>query len=141
MKHAHKGGGHADRFDALVRDAIDTLPARLRDRLDEIPVVVLPQPSRAMLKDLGIDPDDPSAPDELCGLHTGTAITDRGVERSGELPTVIHLFSRGIVALAGGWSGPDADERIYEQVRITLLHELGHHFGLDEDDLAGLGYD
>jgi predicted Zn-dependent protease with MMP-like domain len=130
-----------ERFDALVRDAIDALPSRIRELLDEIPVVVLPQPSRPMLKDLGIDPDDPDAADELCGLHTGTAITERSIERSGELPTVIHLFRRGIVSVAGGWDGAEADDRIYEQVRITLLHEIGHHFGLDEGDLAGLGYD
>lgn len=130
-----------ERFDALVKDAIDALPPHLRRLVDEIPVVVLDEPTPDMLKDLGIDAGDADALDELCGLHTGTAITERSVEHSAELPTVVHLFRRGIVGLAGGWDGPNAEEEVYEQVRITLLHELGHHFGLDEGDLEGLGYD
>lgn len=130
-----------ERFDALVKDAIDALPPHLRRLVDEVPVVVLDEPTPEMLRDLGIDPADESARDELCGLHTGTAITERSIEHPADLPTVVHLFRRGIVALAGGWDQPNADDEVYEQVRITLLHELGHHFGLDEDDLTNLGYD
>jgi predicted Zn-dependent protease with MMP-like domain len=130
-----------DRFDALVEDAIEALPSRIRSLLEEVPVVVLDQPTRQMLIDLDIDPADESAADELCGLHTGTALTERSIEHSGELPTTVHLFRRGIIALAGGWDDPNADEEIYEEIRTTLLHEIGHHFGLDEDDLTELGYE
>jgi predicted Zn-dependent protease with MMP-like domain len=129
-----------DRFDALVEDAIESLPARYRQVLDEIPLVVLDEPTPEMLKHLGIEPGDPDAGDEICGLHTGTAITERSVEHP-ELPTVIHLFRRGIVSLAGGWDQPGADDEVYEEVRTTLLHEIGHHFGLDEGDLEELGYE
>ncbi|MEX2219086.1 MAG: metallopeptidase family protein [Phycisphaerales bacterium] len=129
------------RFDSLVDDAVEALPRRVRDLLDEVPVVVLDQPEPVMLKDLGIDPADDAAMDELCGLHTGTALTHRSVEHHADLPTVIHLFRRGIVALAGGWGQPAADEEVYEEIRTTLLHEIGHHFGLEEDDLADLGYE
>jgi predicted Zn-dependent protease with MMP-like domain len=125
------------RFDALVADAIEALPPGLRDLIDETPVVVLDRPDARMLRDLGIPASDA---DELCGLHTGTAITERGVEEHARMPTEIHLFRRGIIAQAGGWEGPDADERVYEEIRITLLHELGHEHGLDEDDLDRLGY-
>lgn len=128
------------RFDELVEQAIASLPPRIRQLLDEVPVVVMDRPDADMLRDSGLDPDDPEAADELCGLHTGTALTQRSVEHSGDLPTVIHLFRRGIVAAAGGWHGPDADRRIYAEIRTTLLHEIGHHFGLDEDDLEQLGY-
>ena len=127
------------RFDALVEDAIESLPQKFRDYLDEVPVVVLDEPTPAMLRDLGIDPADPEALDEMCGLHTGIAMTERSVADA-DLPTVIHLFRRGIVALAGGWDVDNADDEIYEEVRTTLLHEIGHHFGLDEDDLDQLGY-
>ena len=127
------------RFDALVEDAIESLPQRFRDYLDEVPVVVLDEPTPEMLRDLGIDPADPEALDEMCGLHTGIAMTERSVADA-DLPTVIHLFRRGIVALAGGWDADNADDEIYEEVRTTLLHEIGHHFGLDEDDLDQLGY-
>jgi len=129
-----------DRFDALVEDALEALPPRVRSLLDEVPLVVLDEPTPEMLRDLGIDPADADALDELCGLHSGTAITERSIEHP-ELPDVIHLFRRGIVALAGGWDQEHADERIYEEVRITLLHEIGHHFGLSEEDLEELGYE
>lgn len=129
-----------DRFDALVEDALAALPPRVRPLLDEVPLVVLDEPTPEMLRDLGIDPADADALDELCGLHSGTAITERSIEHP-ELPDVIHLFRRGIVALAGGWDQEHADERIYEEVRITLLHEIGHHFGLSEEDLEELGYE
>lgn len=129
-----------DRFDALVEDALDALPRRVRALLDEVPLVVEDEPSAQILRDLGIGPDDASAPDEICGLHTGTAMTDRAAVHE-DLPDVIHLFRRGIVSLAGGWGQPNADEEVYEEIRITLLHEIGHHFGLDEDDLEELGYE
>ena len=130
-----------ERFDALVDDAVGALPARIRALLDEVPLVVLDQPDAAMLRDVGVDPADSEALDELCGLHTGIALTEHSVEHSGELPTVVHIFRRGIIALAGGWDADNAEEEIYEEIRTTILHELGHHFGLDEDDLADLGYD
>jgi predicted Zn-dependent protease with MMP-like domain len=129
-----------DRFDALVEDALDALPARVRALLDEVPLVVLDEPTPEILRDLGVEPGDPAALDEICGLHSGTAITERSVEHP-DLPGVIHLFRRGIVSLAGGWDGPDADDEVYEEVRTTLLHEIGHHFGLSEDDLQELGYE
>jgi predicted Zn-dependent protease with MMP-like domain len=127
-----------DRFDVLVEDAVESLPPPVRRLLDQVPVVVLDRPTPEMLQDLGMSQ---SEADELCGLHTGRANTERSVEHSAEVPSSIHLFRRGIVALAGGWEQPGADDEIYEQVRITLLHEIGHQFGLDEDDLADLGYD
>lgn len=133
-------GRQRERFDALVQDAIDALPAQVRRLLDEVPLVVLDEPTPEILRDLKIDPGDRAAIEELCGLHTGTAITERSVEHP-DLPDVIHLFRRGIVALAGGWEGQGAEDEIYEEVRVTLLHEIGHHFGLDERDLEGLGYE
>jgi predicted Zn-dependent protease with MMP-like domain len=144
-----------DRFDALVDEVMEHLPIGIHQLLDEISIVVLDEPDGAMLKSMGIDPRDPNAAheakDEFCGLHTGTALIDRSVEAP-DLPDQIHLFRRGIVNLAGGWDAHTetddeghyevgGDEAIAEEIHITLLHEIGHHFGLDEDDLANLGYD
>ncbi len=56
------------------------------------------------------------------------------------MPPQIHIFRDGIVEFAGGWHQKYAEDEIYEETRITLLHEIGHHFGLDEDDLTELGY-
>ncbi|MEK6703387.1 MAG: metallopeptidase family protein [Planctomycetota bacterium] len=140
------------RFDALVEEAIENLPPALAKLLDEVPVIVLDTPTPDMLKSLGIDAADTQAIDELCGLHTGTSITDESVERPA-LTSDIHLFRQGILSLAGGWeppqdpgaSEPDTDDgpdaHVYDEIMVTLLHEIGHQFGLDEDDLEQLGYD
>ena len=125
------------RFDLLVEEAVAALPENIRQLIDEVPVIVLDRPTPEMLKSLG-EPDADT--DEFCGLHTGHAFTERPIEVSGELPSDIHLFREGIVDLAGGWKGSDADDRIYEEIMTTLLHEIGHQFGLDEDDLDRLGY-
>ena len=140
-----------DRFDALLEDAIDALPEKVRALIDEVPVIVLDQPSAEMLRRLKADGvlEADAIGDDLCGLHTGIGLTERSIDDPGGWgswgsdaagPEQIHLFRHGIVDLAGGWQEPDADEAIYEEIRITLLHEIGHHFGLDEDDLDGLGY-
>ncbi len=140
------------RFDSLVEGAIEALPARVRAMLEEVPIVVLDEPDGPMLRDLGVRPDDQEALDEICGLHTGRMLTERSVEESGELPESIHLFRRGILSLAGGWIEREerdeegvylvgGEEAIAEEVRITLLHEIGHHFGLSEEDLEELGYE
>ena len=105
-------------------------------------VVILDLPTAQMIKELERDGviEPGMDPTELCGLHTGSGITERGVDDTGLLPDQIHLFREGIVDTADGWDQEHADELIYEEIRITLLHELGHHFGLDEDDLDELGY-
>ena len=147
-----------DRFDRLLQDVIDGLPPGVRALLDEIPVIVLDAPTPAMLSDLRregtLEPDADGS--DLCGLHTGVALTERSLEfEGGRLPDQVHLFRRGIISLAldeqaaAAWlngseadaaTDTSADEEVYEEIRITLLHELGHHFGLDEDDLEDLGY-
>ncbi|MEZ6317914.1 MAG: metallopeptidase family protein [Phycisphaerales bacterium] len=121
-----------DRFDDLVDDAIGALPARLQGLLDEMPIIVLDRPTPEMLADLGMRPEEAT---DLCGLHTGVSFTERSIEADGTIPTQIHLFREGILSAAGGWRGPVAEE-----IRITLLHEIGHQMGLEEEDLDDLGY-
>lgn len=130
-----------DRFDALLESVLDALPAQYRRLLDEAPLVVEDEPSAELLAQLGFP-----AGDDLCGLHEGLARTERSIEMP-SLPDVITLFRRGIIDQAGGWetTGCQAEPRggeaaVREEIRITLLHEMGHHFGLDEDDLDRLGY-
>jgi predicted Zn-dependent protease with MMP-like domain len=131
---------HRDRFDALLEEAIEQLPPALHRLIEEVPVVALDRPDSQMLKDLGFDPADDEQARSLCGLHSGVAFTDRSVERSGEVPPQIHLFREGIIELAGGFHQRGADDLVYEEIMVTLLHEIGHQFGLDEDDLERLGY-
>ena len=117
-------------FDESLETVLEALPPRLQALLEEAPLIVEDRPSVKLLQELGLCPDD-----LLCGLHSGTPLTERSVEHLDELPETIHLFREGILELAGDW------EQLHREIRITLLHEIGHHFGLDEDDLAELGYD
>lgn len=131
------------RFDGLLEEVMEQIPPSLRELIEEVPVIVLDRPTREILKDLGIDPNDEEEARTLCGLHSGTSNTERSVERSGELPPSIHLFREGIINLAlgeEGWSSAEAEDRVFEEIWVTLLHEIGHQFGLDEDDLERLGY-
>lgn len=95
------------------------LPRRIREKIESIPVVFEPRPSRALVAD-GLDPD-------LLGLFVGNAYPEPD---SDPIPPEIMLF------LGNLWEEADGDESEFRrQVRITLLHEIGHFLGLDEDDL------
>lgn len=144
-----------DRFDGLMEEALGALPGRVRALLDEVPVIVDDRPQGELLKGLlvefGIDERDEAEAEEfaatLCGLHSGVPLTEQSVESPSGIPEDIHIFREGIVDLAGGWepqegeSAEDVDDAVYEEIMITLLHEIGHHFGLDEEQLAELGYE
>ena len=127
-----------EQFDAVLDRVVAELPGRLHELLEEVPLIVEDEPSRELLNEvMGGEGGD------LCGLHSGTALTERSVEASAELPDTMMLF-RGPILRLSGCAGPGGFHRgraeLYRQVKITLLHEIGHHFGLDEDDLAALGY-
>lgn len=133
------------RFDALVERAIEALPPHVRAQLDIVSVVVLDEPTDDMLADIGVDMTDPAEIDaakcELCGLHTGRAITEQSVEDLPEPPPQVHIFRRGVLELCGGWEAEESEGAVTEEIGVTLLHEIGHYYGLDEDDLLDLGYE
>ena len=132
-------------FDALLEQVLASLPQRLHELLEEAPLVVEDRPSRHLLREFGLDHDDQS----LCGLYTGVPLTERSVTEGVEPPESIQIFREGVVMQAGGWErSEDEDGRpqggadaVAGEIRITLLHEMGHHFGLEEDELAELGYE
>ena len=130
---------HQREFDEVLQRVIDSLPAHIAQLLDEVPVIVQDRPSPDQLRDLGIDPADEDEVLSLCGLHSGISNTDRSVDAT-QMPSDIHLFREGILELVGGWDVPEVRKLLEEEIRITLLHEIGHQFGLDEDDLDRLGY-
>jgi predicted Zn-dependent protease with MMP-like domain len=103
--------------------------------MEEVPLIVEDQPSPALRRTLGLGRSS-----VLCGLHEGIPLTEKSVERSAELPEQMMLFREGIFAVAADRRGQVTDSRLQRQIHITLLHEIGHHFGLDEDDLARAGY-
>jgi predicted Zn-dependent protease with MMP-like domain len=134
-----------ERFDEMLEALLAKLPPWFHDLLERAPLFVHDRPDPKLLTELGMDEDD----DLLCGLHTGTPLTERSVQHGHDLPEMIHLFREGIIEAAGGWDmWRDEDDQlmggvknIAEEIRITLLHEVGHHFGLEEEDLEELGYD
>jgi predicted Zn-dependent protease with MMP-like domain len=127
-------------FDAIFESVLASLPPRWRDVVETVSLVVLDRPSLEVLRSLDMHEDEAT---DLCGLHTGTSRTDRSVEDA-DLPSEIEIYREGIIEEAGGWQGAASTQeellRVREQIRITLLHELGHELGLDEDDLDELGY-
>lgn len=119
------------RFDSLLEAILDELPEQLHEMMEEVPLIVEDEPSRHVFEEMGLDPSS----SDLCGLHWGIPLTKRSVEHSGNLPDRMMLFRGPIMRLAGRRRG-----ELDSQIRITLLHEIGHHFGLDEDQLSELGY-
>ncbi|MGP1272612.1 MAG: metallopeptidase family protein [Phycisphaerales bacterium] len=130
-----------EEFDGIVEAVILALPPRWRRAVEEdVPVIVQDRPSPDMLADLGLR-DDPDAGDEILGLHTGTMPTEASVDDPAAAPTVIHVFRIGLTEYVRAPDGTVDRLALAEEIRTTVLHELGHYFGLDEDHLADLGYD
>ena len=123
------------RFDLILEEVLSALPPALARLIEESPLIVEDCPGPRLLAELGLDPDDG---DTICGLHSGTPLTERSVADPDTMPETIHIFREGIVEQAGGW---EVEQAVRSEIRITVLHEIGHHFGLDEDDLARLGYE
>jgi predicted Zn-dependent protease with MMP-like domain len=119
------------KFDALLEEVLNALPDHIYGLLDEMPLVVEDEPSAELFESLGMDPRN----SELCGLYSGRPLTQRSVEHSGVLPDRIQIF-RGPIARLARAEGVE----LKREIQITVLHEIGHHFGLDEDQLKELGY-
>jgi len=116
-------------FGELVERALDELPAPFADFLAEVPVEVRDRPTAAQLRLVGVRKNS-----LLLGLYHGRPITQRSVEDSGRLPDVIYIFQEPIQQVS------NSEEELTDQVRKTVLHEIGHHFGMTEHDLEELGY-
>jgi predicted Zn-dependent protease with MMP-like domain len=106
-------------FEDHVRAALDSLPPGIAAALDNVAVVIEDEHA-----------DDP----DLYGLYEGIPLTERG-DMAGALPDTITIFRRPLQ------EDFDDPRELEDEIRITVLHELGHYFGLDEDRLAELGYE
>src|SRR4051794_1931419 len=117
------------KFAELVERALAELPEPFAQHLEEVAVEIRDRPTAKQLRDVGLERDQ-----LLMGLYVGVDMTRRSVEHSGVMPDVIYVFQEDIELAC------DTEAQLVEEVRTTVLHELGHHFGLDEDDLDSLGY-
>jgi predicted Zn-dependent protease with MMP-like domain len=121
---------HHDRFDRLVDRAVASIPQPFRAALDEIALVIADEPTPEQLRENDLGPDE-----TLYGLYEGVPLDEWGGD-SVPVPTRILLFR---LPLEEDYPDP---EDLADEVRITILHELAHHLGIeDEDRLAELGID
>ena len=117
------------RFAELVEEALRELPEPFAQHLEEVSVEIKDRPTAKQLKDR--DLEDGAL---LLGLYVGHPMTERSVEYSGVLPDAIYIFQEDIELVS------QSERELIQQVRTTVLHEIGHHFGMGEDDLDELGY-
>jgi len=111
------------RFRELVKEALDSLPKEFAEKLDNVSVVVDDFPTPFQLSKSKLPPYT-----LLLGLYEGVPQTKRGNYYS-SIPDKITIFKNAIERVAGD------DDQIRAQVRVTVIHEIGHHFGLSEEDL------
>ncbi len=115
----------AEEFEALVQQAVQTVPAPYKAYLENVSVVVEQEPSAEVLDDLEMDPDD-----DLLGLYTGTAVGEESFfDPAGRLPARIEIYRGPILRLCR------SKEEVIREVRDTVVHEIGHHFGLSDEEM------
>ncbi len=115
-------------FRRLVREAVAELPPGLLDRVDNVEIVVERRPTAMDRKVAGIGPRS-----LLLGLYHGVPLPSRGEGYNLVLPDRISIYQEPIEAIC------ETDDEVREQIRKTVLHELGHYFGIDDDRLHELG--
>ncbi|MBN3932043.1 metallopeptidase family protein [Streptomyces verrucosisporus] len=113
-----------EEFEELVAEALDRIPPELTRLMDNVAVFV---------------EDEPPAEDpELLGLYEGTPLTERGEWYAGVLPDRITVYRGPTLRMCGREGG--GRQTVVEEVEITVVHEIAHHFGIDDERLHDLGY-
>ncbi|BBY23855.1 hypothetical protein MSTO_40600 [Mycobacterium stomatepiae] len=107
------------RFDELVSEALDLIPAQLTAAMDNVVILVEDR-----------NPEEP----ELLGLYEGVALTERDSDYGGSLPDAITIYREALLDIC------ESDDDVVEEVAITVIHEIAHHFGIDDDRLHELGW-
>ena len=113
-----------ERFEQLVREAIGLIPRRFRDEMQNLALVVEAEPSADLLEEMEIEP-----PDSLYGLYQGTPLTERTWDYGNHLPDRITLYQKPIE------EDCDDEDDIRTVIGETLIHEVGHYFGLSEEEI------
>jgi predicted Zn-dependent protease with MMP-like domain len=118
----------ADEIEAIARETLNRLPQPFSTSIGDIVLLVRDFADEDTLRQMGIDD-----PFELSGLYEGIPLTERSVDQSGTLPERIFLYRRPIL---DEWA--DGEETLEHLVAHVLIHEVGHHFGLSDDDIHAL---
>ncbi len=112
------------RFARLVREALAELPPAFARRLENVAVVIADRPSPEQLRALGLGPDE-----TLFGLYEGTPLGERGSGYHLALPDRVTIYREPILAACA------TTREMKEEIRLTVIHELGHYFGLSDAEL------
>ena len=118
----------ADEIEAIARSTLSALPSPFADSIGDIVLMVEDFADDETLAAMGIDD-----PFELTGIYEGVPLPQRSVEQSGTLPERVRLFRRPIL---DEWAG--GDDTLEHLVAHVLIHEVGHHFGLSDDEMHAL---
>lgn len=118
------------KFEALVARALDGLPALIGERMDNVDVVIEEWPAKDQYERLGLEPEE-----WLFGLYEGTPLVERGITSNAVLPDKITIFKGPLEEAC------ENEDQMAEEIRRTIVHEVAHHFGIDEERLRQLGYD
>jgi predicted Zn-dependent protease with MMP-like domain len=114
-----------EEFNRWVQEALAELPPSFARLADEVAIVVEEEPSSEVLEDLGSESED-----DLLGLYQGTPVDEASFFRTaGELPARISIYRGPILRLCR------TREEVIQEIRDTVVHELGHHVGLDDDEM------
>jgi predicted Zn-dependent protease with MMP-like domain len=117
-------------FRKVVEDALEDLPKQFRTHFQNIAVIIEKKPSKKRLEEMDLDPRH----DTLYGLYEGTPLSERSGLHPPIFPDRITIFTEPLMR-----DFPDPDE-LRRQIRLTVLHEVAHFFGIDEKKIRGLGY-
>ena len=113
-----------------VARVVDRLPKEFRQQLLNVEFIVEDRPSKELLRAEGLDPDQ----DTLYGIYEGVPLPERSALDPPLLPDKITLFAEPLLQ---DFADPD---ELREEIRLTVLHEIAHYFGMDEDEIEELGY-
>jgi predicted Zn-dependent protease with MMP-like domain len=119
-----------DQLRKAVAQVLDRLPRRFREQLRNVEFVVEERPSAELLRSEGLDP----RVDTLYGIYQGVPLPDRSSLDPPLMPDKITIFAEPLLQ-----DFPDPEE-LREEIRVTVLHEIAHYFGMDEDEVEDLGY-
>lgn len=119
-----------DEFRELVEDALEGIPPHFRDAMQNIAIVVEDEPTLEQLEEMELEADD-----TLLGLYEGTPITERQWDDGNRLPDKITLFQFPIE------DSSDDEDDVVIAIGETLIHEIGHYFGLSEDEIQAIEED
>jgi predicted Zn-dependent protease with MMP-like domain len=122
-------------FDQILDEVMAEMPEAVHRLLKEVTMYVDDYPSPEVLRRTHVRHRR-----DLCGLYTGIPLGHRSVEHSGHLSDAIQIFREGIFESATNRRGHVDEDELRRQIRITVLHELGHHHGMTEAELSELGY-